>query len=433
YSAGTAKNTPKTLRQGEVDSIRVFEEDIDETEHGILADEYCLKWWRFQADCLSIVYQQESEMTAEQLRKYDNQLLDMYQSLPTYLKFDSGFTYGCEELFVVCIRVNVEFNATRLILHMPFLPEANDPHPSQVSLQSLNVCLKTALLQLRTINTCNEGMKHCAFDRDELWRTGEIISLSMDVYRNCVSLKDKELILKDIGMEEYRYGLHKARSILHLTKEYRLGRRDWVQVSDWLKSEIERHERLDSSFIQQATAFSFINSPTSSTSSSFTSSSTESLLLSTSPSLTPSSTATANHNQSNFKNDYFIANLKPIKQEPSSTSKDNHHLLSSFPISSTSTSSTSSSSSSSTASTKKSPSIPIPSSKSTTSSNTKSFQFNNNNNSNNNSTEFISFCPDVSKQSKSSKKQPRQQQARFRYFNPRTMNKFLFIDDHPLM
>ncbi|CAO3618501.1 unnamed protein product [Cunninghamella blakesleeana] len=456
YSAGTAKNTPKTLRQGEVDSIRVFEEDIDETEHGILADQYCLKWWRFQADCLSIVYQQESEMTAEQLRKYDNQLLEMYQSLPNYLKLDSGFTYGCEELFLVCVRVNVEFNATRLILHMPFLPEANDPHPTQVSLQSLNVCLKTALIQLRTINTCNEGVKRrCGFDRDELWRAGEIISLSMDVYRNCVSIRDKELILRDITMDEYRFGLHKASSILHLTKEYKLGRRDWVQVSDWLKSEIERHDRLDNSLLlhyqqqqqqqhhhhhvssstslnslslsaSSSSTLSFISSPTTSISSSL-SSSTDSL---SSPTTSPISI----NNQVNFKNDYFIANLKPNKQQESSTSSlsstttsiknNNKKLLSSFSTTTTTTTSSSSSiKKSSSSSIKKS--SPLPSS---SLSNSKPIQF-----SNTDSTEFISFSPDDDTKQSKSKKQPRQQQARFRYFNPRTMNKFLFIDDHPLL
>ncbi|ORZ08612.1 hypothetical protein BCR42DRAFT_424523 [Absidia repens] len=373
YSTGVPRNTPLTNRKGQVDMPRIYEEDIDEVEHGVLADIHCLKWWKFQSDVIADVYEQDN-MTAEQLRQYDDQLLQMYQELPRYLQLDSGFVYGCDDLFMVCVRVNIEFNATRIILHMPFLPDATNLHPTPVALQSLNVCLKTALIQLRTISSCNEDSRRCAFDRDELWRAGELISLSMDVYRNCSSPTDRDILLKDIRMDDYTFGLHKALSIMQASSEFKMGRQDWVQVSDWLKDEINRHNQLD--------------------------------------------TATTLHHQQS-SHDFSM----PIKKEidlPSSAS-----ALSSSPLDSTSLSL--SVMSFPPASTSSSPQQRQPTVTEVTANRKASTSTS--------SSDFISFCPTNRKQSLSTKKQPsqRQQAARFRYFNPRTMNKFLFIDDHPLL
>ncbi|KAI8341941.1 hypothetical protein BC941DRAFT_346011 [Chlamydoabsidia padenii] len=327
YSTGIPRNTPRTNRMGQVDTPKIFEQDIDQVEeHGVLADIYCLKWWRFQADVIADVYEQdENNMTDEQLQQYDNRLLRMYQSLPQYLQWNSGFAYGSEDLFMVCVRVNVEFNATRIILHMPFLPDPNNLHPTPLALQSLNICIKTALMQLETLDASNKDGRRCSFDRDELWRAGEIISLGMDVYRNCTyhsTSSNCDLLLKNINRHDYESGLHRAMSIMQDSLEFKMGRKDWMQVNDWLRDEIARHDRL--------------NTP----------------LMAT----------------------------NPIKME------------------------------------KLSPPPP---------------------------TDFIAFCPDnSSKKSNQSRtfnntrKQPRQRQqsaTRFRYFNPRTMNKFLFIDDHPLL
>ncbi|KAI8335093.1 hypothetical protein BC941DRAFT_462126 [Chlamydoabsidia padenii] len=377
YSAGVPKNTPQTKRKGQVDLPRICEEDIDEAEHGVLADIHCLKWWRFQSEVITDVYEQEN-MTAEQLRQYDDQLLQMYQALPDYLQLDSGFAYGCEDLFTVCVRVNIEFNATRILLHMPFIPDANNLHPTPIALQSLNVCLKTALIQLRTISACNVDGRRCAFDRDELWRAGELISLSMDVYRNCHATQDRAILLHNIGMDEYKSGLHQALAIMQASSEFKMHRKDWVQVSDWLQDEITRHEQLDNTY------------------------SSSSSLLNDIP-------------------------FTPIKKETTYSS------VMSFPITGKKTKS--SSSTTTTGSAQSGPlnisiSLPasssIPSLASSTSSSSSSSS----------PTEFITFCPDDKKQQQPlspTKKQTQRQTARFRYFNPRTMNKFLFIDDHPLL
>ncbi|ORZ05031.1 hypothetical protein BCR42DRAFT_384744 [Absidia repens] len=377
YSTGVPRNTPRTNRKGLVDMPRICEEDIDEVEHGVLADIHCLKWWRFQSDVIAEVYEQDNNMTEEQLQQYDDQLLQMYNELPDYLQSDSGFSYGCEDLLMVCVRVNVEFNATRIILHMPFLPDSTNLHPTSTALQSLNICLKTALVQLRTIGSCNKDGRRCAFDRDELWRASEIISLSMDVYRNCDPVTNRELLLQGIDMDEYTLGLQNAMAIMQASSEFKIGRKDWVQVTDWLKDEMARHRQQDilvAPVVQIGTNHQHFSTSSGTT------------------------------------RDAMDGMMTRIKMEPdttswlSSSSSSNESAFSTMSIPSVSSSP---------------PSIKTPSSSLSS------------------SVEFIAFCPDAKRLTSSTKKQqPQQRQqpaARFRYFNPRMMNKFLFIDDHPLL
>ncbi|CDH56904.1 hypothetical protein RO3G_00462 [Lichtheimia corymbifera JMRC:FSU:9682] len=240
YSSGLPKNTPQTRSALPVDLPRVFEQDIDEAEIGVLAHVHCLVLWRMQAEIVNTFYEQDSEMTVEQLHSYDTRLLTLYEQLPAYLRFNSGFEYGCEDLFVACLRVNIEYNATRMILHKLFIPDVNDSyHPSRFSLESLNICLSTALRQLRTLNTClRTTYGPCAFDRDELWRAAEIISMAMDIHRACGS----PIILQQIDRDEYEQGLEIALEMLKRTPEYQVKCKDWIQVADWLDAELRRHQ-----------------------------------------------------------------------------------------------------------------------------------------------------------------------------------------------
>lgn len=243
-SGGSPKNTPQPRIPGsEIDYPKVLEQDIDENEIGIITYIHCLQLWKIQAHLISTVYEQESDMTVEQLQEYDRQLLSFYAVLPDYLKFDSGFEYGHEDLFLACIRVNIEYNATRIILHKLFIPDQNDPRPSQFSLESLNICLKTALIQLSALNSgsfLSNG--RCSFDRDEFWRASEVISMAMDTYRACASIEDRALIIKDICPEEFENGLTRALDILKNTMEFEALSRNWIQVADWLQVEIRRHQ-----------------------------------------------------------------------------------------------------------------------------------------------------------------------------------------------
>lgn len=356
YSGGAPKNTPQARPEGvEVDLPRIFEQDIDEAEIGVLAHIHCLKLWRIQASIIQTLYEHDTEsMTVDQLADYDARLVAYHQSLPPYLRFDSGFEYGCEDLFLACVRVNLEYNASRIILHKLFIPEPNDSHPTELSLHSLNVCLSTALLQLRTLKTCNKiPFGRCAFDRDELWRAAEVISTAMDVYRACAS----PIILRGIDRDEYEQGLHKALAILQDTRDYQQNSKNWIQVADWIELEIRRHQLYYAHPLRQKEQF---------------------------------------HQQ---PADYFLANLKPTAADKYHHARETHpagSMLSvlSFPQTKAFTSPSPASLMQST--------LPPRSSTST-----------------------FSASPSSSSSTSSSSR------PRFRYFNPRNTNKFLFIDENP--
>lgn len=373
WSAGAPKNTPQPRVPGEIDLPQVFEQDIDDTEIGVIAFIHCLTLWRIQADIVAALYDTEnSELTIDQLVEYDKRLLSFYEGLPKYLQLDSGFEYGTGDLFMACLRVNIEYNATRIILHKLFIPEMHDPRPSQTSLDSLNICLSTALTQLSTVKTCNMvDVGRCAFDRDELWRAAEIVSVAMDIYQTCASSDDQARILRGIKMEDFHHGLIKSFDILRNTREFQFNAKNWLQVADWMQVEIRRHQ-----------------------------------LNTYRPATTEDTTAIK-------KPDFFLAHLKPHatlsptlphKQPPKSLKQPRRSISfqNQFTVS---------------------PQQQQHSRKSSFSTAPPFLQFNN-------------YVPPSSQAS--SKVQPQfvnggKSQARFRYFNPRKMNKFLFIDEHPMM
>ncbi|ORE02791.1 hypothetical protein BCV72DRAFT_234133 [Rhizopus microsporus var. microsporus] len=237
-SSGAPKNTPQPRVPGkEIDLPRVMEQDIDNGELGILAFIHCLQIWKIQSRVVTTFYEQAVDMTLEQLHAYDKQLLEVYQQLPCYLKGQSKNN----DVLLASIRVHLEYNATRIILHKLFIPDQNDPRPSQASLESLNVCLKAALQQIPNLST-ELPKARCAFDRDEFWRACEVISLAMDIHRTCASPKDRALITKDVDLQEFESGLTRGLHILKNTKEYQVGGRGWIQVVDWLEVQIRRHQ-----------------------------------------------------------------------------------------------------------------------------------------------------------------------------------------------
>ncbi|KAL0081248.1 hypothetical protein J3Q64DRAFT_1757313 [Phycomyces blakesleeanus] len=415
YSAGAPKNTPQPRLPGQVSLPRVFEQDIDGVENSIIAHEKCILLWQMQAEIILAVYEKDADMTVEQLNNYDSKLNSYYSSLPDYLKCDSGFEYGNEELFLTCLRVTVEYNATRILLHKLFLPEVTDPRPSRLSLQSLNTCLITSLTQLRALNTCTRSaLTQCAFDRDELWRASEVISMAMDIYRTCISPDDQKLILQNIDRAEYENGLNKALEILKKTREYDAMNKNWIQVADWLQVEIRRHKLYSRS-----------------SSKDYRSPSTKDDSSNLGPITAPAP-------------DYYLANLKikpPQDQAPRKRSRQMSNTESSSMLSVLSFPQPNFSSvfSGLLGQRRKSVSPNAPA-----------------------QVQFNMYIPEQQTPSPSpspsllqrSKPQPQSQiqqqlpqpfqqfnamspgagknQPRFRYFNPRKMNKFLFIDEHPM-
>ncbi|KAI7881961.1 hypothetical protein K492DRAFT_176600 [Lichtheimia hyalospora FSU 10163] len=400
YSSGTPKSTPQPRCPGQIDLPRVFEQDIDDGEWGVLMNQHCLRFWRIQAGIVQSLYANDDrELTVDELNGYDKEILDVYEGLPAYLRLESGFEYGDEELFVACLRVNVEFNATRLILHTLFMPEDNDPHPSPFALESLNICLSMCLRQLRTLNTYFRiKTGHCGFDRDELWRAAEVITTAMDIYRATGS----PAIVKNIDIAEFNDALERALAIIKKTRDYQIKRRDWLLLADWLQSEIQRHER------QQRRRCSS-SSSTSTTSNQHR------------------RRRSCQRRKSNTP-DHYLANLKyPLSPPPPTTAQTAQQYQQqqqqqqsasastfvSYPSSSpTSTPPASNDGNHSPVNTIPedpfihfTPASPSKSSSRSTSSNTASAVF-----------------------TTSTKGQ-----TRFRYFNPRKMNKFLFIDENPAL
>lgn len=423
WTAGAPKNTPQPRYPGEVDLPQVFEQDIDDGEIGVITFIQCLSLWRIQGDIIAALYDQENaELTVEQLTEYDGRLLDFHKALPQYLVFDSGFEYGCEDLFLSCLRVNIEYNASRIILHKLFIPEMNDTRPSQTSLDSLNICLSTALTQLSAIKTCNMAdVGRCAFDRDELWRAAEVISVAMDIYHTCVSPIDQAKIISGIKMEDFTNGLGKSYAVLQNTREFRFSCKNWFQVADWIQVEIRRHHLGSSYPVDNKQEQDKV----------------------------------VEHNRP----DYFLVQLKPnaiinhetIKRTefispPSLPTASIPLIMSPMPTFKTKSCNNNNNSSNKSASRQPRKSIsfqnqfsvqtvPSPSSPNTFSSTFSSSQQNMTNDRRPSFStappfvQFNAYTPPDPQQSNIGGKS----QARFRYFNPRKMNKFLFIDEHPMM
>ncbi|KAI9495067.1 hypothetical protein BDB00DRAFT_927758 [Zychaea mexicana] len=436
YSAGAPKNTPQIRGHGGVDIPRVFEQDIDDGEISVLCYHHCIQFWRVQADIIHMLWDREAEMTVEQLNAYDQKIVSMYEALPSYLKFDSGFEYGSEELFLACIRVNIECNSSRIILHKPFIPDVNDRYPGRFSLESLNICLSRALILLRALNTCVKvPFCHCAFDRDEMWRVAEVISNAMDIYRACAS----PLILNGIDKEEYDNSLQKCLGIITQTHEHQARNKDWVQVADWIEVEIRRHQlyalpanKNDSTAQQQQLYQRQNNKPDY-----FLANLKPSIALNKDQSSSPSSSAIS---PSSSISSSSLAPSPPAPQPTTpvpvphssrrSDQDSSHHeitpsgsmlsVLSFAPSSSPSSSTTSSSSSSITSSF-----MPSASPTSTTAAADAQLQ----------QQSFVQcnmYAPPPSTTSLNSSSTQSKNQTRFRYFNPRKMNKFLFIDENPI-
>ncbi|KAI8979784.1 hypothetical protein BDF20DRAFT_820123 [Mycotypha africana] len=386
WTAGSPKNSPQPKHPGEPDLPLVFEEDIDESEINVITFSHCLKLWRIQSNIVSALYdQQNSEtMTVEQLYEFDKKLQHFYNQLPSYLVLDSGFEYGCEDLFLSCLRVNIEYNATRIILHKLFIPEMNDTAPNQSSLDSLNICLSTALTQLSAIKTCNMGdVGRCAFDRDELWRAAEVVSVAMDIYHNCLSLEAKQRILTNIKMDDFNRALQKSYEVLKNTREFRFSCKNWFQVADWIQAELQRHQSKYNSSIHD---YHLPEEPTKVNKPDFFLAHLKPTATLNSRSNKPAVTKSANNKPRQksitFQNHFSMHSssfASSVKQQPTTSNNDTRRMSSS-------------------------------------------------------STQLMEYNPDVLPSHTQQQKQfSNKTSARFRYFNPRKMNKFLFIDEHPML
>ncbi|ORZ15263.1 hypothetical protein BCR42DRAFT_50718 [Absidia repens] len=265
WSAGLPKITPllrlPNQRYEDVDFPMVFEQDIDQAEMAILTESYTLTFWRTQADIISTMYEQESELTSEQLADFDERLMDIYSRVPACMKMIDAPTskaddVGCKpfthdssnDMELAKTRVKLEYNASRIILHRLFIPDVGDLRPSKTALESLNICLKVALEQLDILGNCIRSSTRCAFDLFELWRVGQILSMAMDIHR---TIKNHKSMMQGISIGDgnnsllfLEQQLQRTTSVLASTPEGIIGTKSWTEVAHFLHGEIRRHGSL---------------------------------------------------------------------------------------------------------------------------------------------------------------------------------------------
>ncbi|KAI9302512.1 hypothetical protein BJ944DRAFT_269841 [Cunninghamella echinulata] len=414
WTAGLPKITPllqyPNQRYDQVDVPRVLEHEIDDNEMSVHCFSNALKIWRTQGNIITTLYEQDSELTSEQLALFDQQLMTLYDELPLCFKFntndddddddddnnnidDNQRTVPCTNLHqplpsnfgiqqhdeqqqqrdirFVKIRIKLEYNASRIILHRLFIPEVGDPRPSESSLQSLGICLHVALDQLEVLHMASRPELKCSLDRDELWRIGKLFSTALDIYR---TVKDQHALRTIIGESItttiLEQGLEKAFEILKRTPENIVGTKSWIQLVDFIQMEIKRHQLYSrSSSSSSATTASVKNNKNNKSKNNIESKKNGKQIVSSSPSSSSSNpplsiiTFDTPHINNNTKNN------SPISSSSSSTSK-----------------------------------------KSSSSTMNHSKQF---------TQTFVQATGPFEQKN----------QPRFRYFNPRKMNKFLFIDE----
>ncbi|KAG2179024.1 hypothetical protein INT43_001873 [Umbelopsis isabellina] len=246
YSGGDfTKNTPQTRYRGEIDLPRVFPQDKDEAEHAVLMYHHGIKVWRLQSNIINSLYESSDDdaLTTEQLDSFEHSLQELRQSLPDKFRLDTKFQFTTPSDFIGCLRIQIELCATHIILHKLFLPDAhNIEQMSTNSLVSLNRCLYSAIQQLKMLKTTLELPKGgCSFDRDELWRSAEIISLAMTIHKQCRP-DQSQLIMEGIDMAEVQGGLPLAIQIIRNTPEEQLkANLNFSQLKDWIEAEITKH------------------------------------------------------------------------------------------------------------------------------------------------------------------------------------------------
>ncbi|GAB5589339.1 hypothetical protein Unana1_04239 [Umbelopsis nana] len=246
YSGGGfSKNTPQTRFRGEVDLPQLFPQDKNEAEHAVPMYRHGLQTWRLQADIINGLYESgdDDALTTEQLDSFELALQELRQGLPDSFRLDTGFQFTTPSAFIGCLRIQIELCATHIILHKLFLPDANNiEQMSDNSLISLNRCLYSAIQQLKMLKTTLElPGGGCSFDRDELWRSSEIISLAMTIHQQC-SAKEQQLIMEGINYSDVQEGLPMALQIIRNTPEVRFrANLNFGQLKDWIEAEIKKH------------------------------------------------------------------------------------------------------------------------------------------------------------------------------------------------
>jgi hypothetical protein len=202
--------------------------------------------WRLQADIINSLYESSDDdaLTTEQLDGFELALQELRHGLSDHYRLDSGYQFTTPSAFIGCLRIQIELCATHIILHKLFLPDAsNIDQMSDNSLISLNRCLYSSIQQLKMLKT-TLGLPGggCSFDRDELWRSSEVISLALTILSRCSS-KARRLIMEGIDFSDVQGGLPLALQIIRNTREDRFrANLNFSQLKEWIEKEIKKHD-----------------------------------------------------------------------------------------------------------------------------------------------------------------------------------------------
>ncbi|CAO3643435.1 unnamed protein product [Cunninghamella blakesleeana] len=245
-----------------------------------MVNEHCLSIWRIQAEIVRHQYQhqlsdqhqhsQGGVVDSTLLEGFDSQIQQFLNHLPTNLK--PHMPYDPSPISLVRARVHTELNATKIILHKLYIPDDGDDNDKDQSVhmdlldnsilyqwKSLNICLKAAMDQIHLFYYCvmvypNE--LRCGFDRDELWRSTEIISIALDFLNKLSIITNhhhhhhnenpihivENTILNNIGtVQTLNNALSQSLKILQHTYELQCNNSNFRQLEDWLKERIHHH------------------------------------------------------------------------------------------------------------------------------------------------------------------------------------------------
>ncbi|ORX48780.1 hypothetical protein DM01DRAFT_1338439 [Hesseltinella vesiculosa] len=264
WTAGLPKLTPLLRRPNDrydqVDLPMVHPQDPLDMHVPVLAQHHTLILWHIQVDLTSL-YEQDAELTSEQLSDFDDRLDEFYQALPEGLKFDAHNKPKTPDQELASVRIQLEYNATRIILHRLFMPDVGDSQPNGSALASLNICLQVALHQLHVLQLCVSPPLDCAYDRDEVGRVARLLSTALDVYR---TIKDPEQYLLP-GIDAaatLENGLEQCLTILKSTSDGSCIMAS-VDLAQFVHLELQRHRLHTTRSTPQSFHTPLISSPSS--------------------------------------------------------------------------------------------------------------------------------------------------------------------------
>ncbi|ORX57617.1 hypothetical protein DM01DRAFT_1334215 [Hesseltinella vesiculosa] len=226
---------------------RLWSFDCDgASEYGVMVNQHCLSVWRLQA---RIVNHQDDDDEVS-LVSLDQDLTSFVQQLPVELQPEMPIEPS-SPLTLVRARVLIEVYATRIILHKLYIPDEDDILASrsipEQQWASLNVCVHAAMSLVTLFNDCvirHPETLRCGFDRDELWRASDILSMALDFLAHyCDTAVTYRILSPWTQPLVLVHTLQQALIIIQHTYEYQCNNTNFCQLEHWLRLRIQHHQQ----------------------------------------------------------------------------------------------------------------------------------------------------------------------------------------------